>query len=289
MIYQHPLAYLLGLEGAALMRAFNGEYGREFTLARITEIRDLLDSANEIGDGVQTPPITTVEGYRAWAADYDQPGNNLIDMEQPVTRKFLAAVPAGSALDAACGTGRHAAYLASLGHSIIGVDSSAEMLTVARANVPGGDFRLGDLHQLPVDDKHVDLIVCTLALTHVFDLRPVLAEFVRVLRPGGHVVIADSRNDWPVVRALPGGGFGYLPHRNHRASDYLAAALPLGLQVRACEEPRLPSTVVSPDATPPGEVEHPSDIWSLWRWCPQAANAAFRDQPGLIVWDFQLS
>ncbi len=92
MIYQHPLAYLLGLEGAALMRAFNGEYGREFTMARIAEIRDLLDSADEIGDGVQTPPITTIEGYRAWAADYDQPGNNLIDMEQPVTRKFLAAL-----------------------------------------------------------------------------------------------------------------------------------------------------------------------------------------------------
>src|SRR5260370_15715790 len=32
--------------------------------------------------------------------------------------------------------------------------------------------------------------------------------------------------------------FGYLPHRNHRASEYLAAALPLGFQVRGCQEPR---------------------------------------------------
>ncbi len=289
MIYQHPLAYLLGLEGAALMRAFDGEYDREFTLARIAEIRELLDSADKLGDGVQTPPVTTVEGYRGWAADYDQPGNNLIDMERPVTRKFLAALPAGDALDAACGTGRHAAFLASHGHRVIGVDSSAEMLAVACANMPAGDFRLGDLHQLPVPDKHVDLVVCTLALTHVLDLSPVFAEFVRVLRRGGHVVIADSRNDWPVVKPLPGGGFGYLPHRNHRASDYLAAALPLGLQVRACEEPRLPPAVVSPDARPPDHVDHPSDIWSLQRWCPQAANAASRDRPGLIVWDFQLT
>ena len=39
MIYQHPLGYLLGLEGLALLRAFNGEQGRDFTLARFAEIR----------------------------------------------------------------------------------------------------------------------------------------------------------------------------------------------------------------------------------------------------------
>jgi hypothetical protein len=37
MIYQHPLAYLLGLEGIALMRGFCGEFDREFTLARLAE------------------------------------------------------------------------------------------------------------------------------------------------------------------------------------------------------------------------------------------------------------
>jgi hypothetical protein len=43
VIYQHPLAYLLGLQGMALMWAFNGDYVREFTHARIAEIRALLD------------------------------------------------------------------------------------------------------------------------------------------------------------------------------------------------------------------------------------------------------
>jgi ubiquinone/menaquinone biosynthesis C-methylase UbiE len=288
VIYQHPLAYVLGLEGAALMRAFNGEYGREFTLARIAEIRALLEAADKIGDAVDTPPITTAEGYRTWAADYDEP-NTLIDFEEPFTRKFLADLPAGSALDAACGTGRYAAHLVSLGHAVIGVDSSAEMLAVAKAKVPGAEFHVGDLRQLPVLDDAVDLVVCALALTHQRELGPVLAEFVRVLRPGGHVVIADSRNDWPVVQALPDGRFGYLPHRNHRTSDYLAAALPLGLQVRRCEEPPLPDQMADPAATPPDEVEHPSDIWSLQRWCPEAANAVSKGKPGAIIWDFQLT
>jgi SAM-dependent methyltransferase len=56
------------------------------------------------------------------------------------------------------------------------------------------------------------------------------AEFARVLRPGGHLVISDSRGllgsiGTPVVKALPGGVFGYLPHHDHLASDYLATAL----------------------------------------------------------------
>jgi len=289
VIYQHPLAYLLGLEGAALLRAFAGYYDRDFTEARLAEVRALLDSADQLGEGAETGPITTAEGYRSWAGTYDQPGNGLIDLEQPIVRGILDGMPRGTALDAACGTGRHAEYLASLGHTVIGVDGSPEMLALARARVPGADFRAGDLDQLPVPDRHADVLVCALALTHIPDLAPVLAEFARVLRPGGHLVLSDSRTDRPVVTALPGGSFGYLPHWNHLASDYLAAALPLGFQVRRCEEPRLPHPAIDPNAkapaSPPG---HPSDIWSLWPWCPAAVNAAYRDTPVLIVWDFQL-
>ena len=238
------------MEGVALLRAFAGHYDRDFTEARLAEVRTLLGSADQFGDGVETRPIKTGEGYRAWAGSYDQPGNGLIDLEQPVVRDILDSVPRGIALDAACGTGRHAEYLVSLGHEVIGVDSSPEMLAAARAKIPGGDFREGDLHYLPVPDQCADVAVCALALTHVPDLAPVVAEFARVLRPGGHLVISDSRSDWPVVTALPGGDFGYLPHRNHRASDYLAALLPLGFQVRRCEEPPLPYPAVNPNAKP---------------------------------------
>ena len=140
VIYQHPLAYLLGLEGIALLRAFAGEYDRDFTLARLREIQALLDSADELGDGIEARPITTREGYDRWAPFYDEPGNQLLDIEQPIVREILDSLPVGIALDAACGTGRHTAYLASLGHKVIGVETSPEMLARARKKVPKGEF-----------------------------------------------------------------------------------------------------------------------------------------------------
>jgi SAM-dependent methyltransferase len=176
MIYQHPLAYLLGLEGVALLHAFAGDYDRDFTQARLAEIGALLDSATQLGNGAEVPPIPIVEGYRAWAEAYDQPGNQLIDLEQPIVWEILDPLPCGTALDAACGTGRHAEHLAALGHKVIGVDISPEMLAIARAKIPGAEFREGDLHQLPVPDQHADVVVCALALTHVPELAPVLAR-----------------------------------------------------------------------------------------------------------------
>ncbi len=63
-------------------------------------------------DGGCARALTTAEGYRNWAATYDLQANQLIDMEQPIVRGILDRLPPGTALDAACGTGRHAAVLA---------------------------------------------------------------------------------------------------------------------------------------------------------------------------------
>lgn len=297
-VYQHPLAYLLGLEGIALLRAFAGEYDRDFTMARLAEFRALLDAAEELGDGVVVDPIPTTEGYGSWAELYDEPGNQLIDLEQPVVREILDGLPRGVALDAACGTGRHSAYLASLGHTVIGVDGSAAMLDRAREKVPGGEFHEAELHDLPLPDDHVDLVVCALALMHVPDLAPVLAELVRVLRPGGSLVISDWRivvgdRGFPVVKARADGTPGYMPTRSWRTSEYLAVALRLGLELRRCEEPLRPFPLVDEHGWSDGvpEPEHvpgaPPNIWALHRFCPDATNAVYRGLPAAIVLHFE--
>ena len=254
LIHQHPLAYLLALEGIALLRAFAGEYDRDFTLARLDEIRGLLDAAVDLGDRATVAPIAPEEGYRSWADFYDEAANQLVDLEQPVVWEILDGLPRGVALDAACGTGRHTARLASLGHTVIGVDTSAAMLGRARAKVPGGAFHAADQ---------------------------------RGLIPGIGV---------PVVKARSDGSPGYMPIRTRLTSDYLAAALPLGLQVRRCEEPLRPFPLVDDgelrSATGDEDPEHdptaPPDIWALHSLAPTATNAAYRGSPAVLILHFQL-
>ena len=186
LLYQHPLAFLVGLEGVALMRAFAGEHDEAFTRARLAETKALLDDAERWGDGVTMPPLSVADGYDAWAPHYDSPDNAIFAVEESVVWPLLGSLPPGDALDVACGTGRHAGRLASLGHRVSGVDASPGMLEVARRNVPGVGFTLGDVHALPVADASVDLVTYGLALCHVEEMEPVFAELARVLRPGGH-------------------------------------------------------------------------------------------------------
>jgi ubiquinone/menaquinone biosynthesis C-methylase UbiE len=298
VLHQHPLAYLLGLEGAALL--LGGD--REFVHARLDEIRTLLDDADELGGGIDAHPMTTREGYASWAPFYDEPGNEMIDLEQPVVRSILDTLPLGVALDAACGTGRHAAYLAGLGHTVIGVDESPEMLAIARQKLPAAKLLEGDLCALPLADDSVDLVVCALALAHVPDLERALAELVRVLRPGGHLVVSDSRGvlrtiSVRIAHALADGSYGYMPSRQRATSEYLRAALPLGLQVRHCEELFRDRPIISPDGTrdpyadtepPPHVPGAPPNYWALHAYAPAAANAAWAVSPVAIVWHFQL-
>ncbi|MFW6722488.1 hypothetical protein ACHZ98_20440 [Streptomyces sp. MAR4 CNY-716] len=115
MKYEDPLAYTVGLEGVALLRSFTGEYDRAFVAARLAGIRRLLDDAALADAGVDVARVPTVEGYRIWSRTYDGP-NSAFDLDEPVVGALLGPLPAGVALDAACGTGRMTALLAARGH-----------------------------------------------------------------------------------------------------------------------------------------------------------------------------
>ncbi|MFD0904242.1 class I SAM-dependent methyltransferase [Actinomadura sediminis] len=287
MIHQHPLAYLLGIEGIALLRAFNGEHDRAFVEARLDEIRRLLDDPS-LAHGVDVERVEVVDGYRSWAPTYDEGANAAFDFEAPVLAEILDTIPPGVALDAACGTGRHASLLARRGHRPIGVDASPDMLARARARVPEARFARGDLHRLPVRDASVDLVVSGLALTHVPDLGPVLAEFARVLRPGGDLVISDvhpdhvARGSVPPVRDAEGRP-GRLVAHGHTVGDHVRAALGAGLEVVRCEEPALPAAP-RPDGPPPTDP----GPWDVWPWSlaplvPDASAAAAAGVPAILL------
>src|SRR5262249_45287128 len=158
--------FVVGIEGLALLRAWMTD--PDSARARFRELAQMAANpdAGPLSLHIDVPPEDVRSGYARWAESYDALRNPLIHVEEPAVHGLVDSLPAGRALDAACGTGRHARHLRARGHRVIGVDATPEMLDLARRAVPDADFRLGDLTALPVETGSVDLTVCALALTH---------------------------------------------------------------------------------------------------------------------------
>jgi ArsR family transcriptional regulator len=96
--------------------------------------------------------------------------------------------------DLGCGSGRLAATIAPYARSVVAVDSSPEMLEVARARLASFDnvqIVQGRIEELPLEPASLDLALVVHLLHHVADPSAALAEVARVLRPGGRLVVAD--------------------------------------------------------------------------------------------------
>ena len=93
-------------------------------------------------------------------------------------------------LDAACGEGYGTALLATTARLAVGVDSSAEAIEHARRRY-GGEFRQGDVTALPYAEESFDVVVSFETIEHLAAQREMLAEFRRVLRPDGFLLISS--------------------------------------------------------------------------------------------------
>jgi SAM-dependent methyltransferase len=103
-------------------------------------------------------------------------------------------------LDVGSGPGLLAAAIAErvgAAGQVLGVDISAPLLAYARmhfAALPWLRFVQADAARLPCADASFDTIVCTQVLEYLPDVDAALAEFARVLRPGGQLLAIDT--DW---------------------------------------------------------------------------------------------
>jgi SAM-dependent methyltransferase len=270
--------FLVGVEGVALLRhLFTGT--DDVAQRRIDEIRRIVghEEADTFALGADVPALEVAEGYARWSTIYDAPGNPLISAEQPVVWSLLDEIAPGRALDAACGTGRHARHLAERGHDVTGVDASPEMLAHARDAVPAGRFQQGDLCNLPLADTSFNLVVCALALDHCEDLKPPIAELARVVRPDGRVIISDIH---PVLAVLGGaayfrdadGASAFVVGHGHSHADYLDAFAAAGLHLRRCVETGFGHDEVA--------MQQPAAAF-----VPEATEATYLNLPAVLVWD----
>ncbi len=104
----------------------------------------------------------------------------------------LARVGPGSrALDVATGTGDLAVALRAAGAEVVGCDFSEEMLERARRKEPSATFEWADALALPYEDDAFDAATVGFGARNFSDLARGLAEMVRVVRPGGRVVVLE--------------------------------------------------------------------------------------------------
>lgn len=133
--------------------------------------------------------------YEALAASYDRLTN---DVDYQATVDFYLQIlereglHPRTVLDLACGTGSVTALLAKMGYSVLGVDLSEEMLTVAAMKTqnlhPMPHFSCQPLQKLRVP-RAVDMAVCALDsldyITDPDDCKEAIRRVYRALNPGG--------------------------------------------------------------------------------------------------------
>lgn len=106
-------------------------------------------------------------------------------------REYLRlAEPAGCALDVGCGAGISTRPLEAVARVRIGIEPAERMLQWTATVAPGAHFVVGTAEFLPVRSGSVDLITAAGSLNYA-DLDRFLPEAVRVLRPGGVLVVYD--------------------------------------------------------------------------------------------------
>jgi SAM-dependent methyltransferase len=92
-------------------------------------------------------------------------------------------------LDAGCGAGLAAQIASRLRAKISALDASSQLLEIALQRVPNGDFRVGELEQLPFADRTFDLVTGFNSFQYAANPEAALAEAKRVARPGGAVAV----------------------------------------------------------------------------------------------------
>jgi SAM-dependent methyltransferase len=177
--------------------------------------------------------------------------------------------PGGVVLDLGCGRGEWLFRMREAGLVPVGVEPEAERAKLAVAHAP---VAIADGQRLPVRDRSVSLVWCIHVLHHLQDPVAALAEIRRVLRPEGHLILAETVEDnlairigrrahpsWDGVHVhsrfsaaglldlVAAAGLEVTDRRQHSLVSFAAWALPIGarrmwLALSALER-RLPRTL----------------------------------------------
>ncbi|HWU79236.1 MAG TPA: class I SAM-dependent methyltransferase [Caulobacter sp.] len=156
---------------------------------------------------------------KAWIADMGEAGDygRQYVLDPPMVAR-LGLLPPGRALDVGCGEGRFCRILRREGFDPVGLDPTLELLDAARTRDPEGVYVEGRAEALGFPDASFDLVVSCLSLIDIAPAEAAIAEMVRVLRPGGTLLVANLTS-FSTARVHDGWQRGLLGQKTHFAID----------------------------------------------------------------------
>jgi 2-polyprenyl-3-methyl-5-hydroxy-6-metoxy-1,4-benzoquinol methylase len=169
---------------------------------------------------------------------------------------LLGDVQGKTVLDYGCGAGENSLLLASRGARVTGIDISPELVEIARrrleTNHLSGEFRAISGYDTGLPDASMDVVFC-MAVLHHLDLEQARCEVLRVLKPGGAVIVQEPVRDSGAYTFLR----GLIPYSMHDNSEYERPlkkeeidAFAQGLQCEAMRRFRLPFVALAQMASP---------------------------------------
>lgn len=180
-------------------------------------------------------PAALLRFWDRMAPDYDARTAGVERRLMTPSRRWVCGRATGATLELACGTGANFAHYPA-GVTLTATDWSEPMLAAAARRPEAGrvTLRQADAGALPFPDASFDTVTCTFSLCAVPDERAALTEALRVLRPGGSLLLADHvvATNW-ALRLLQHGVdlFSVTLHGEHYTRRPLAVLSGLGVQI----------------------------------------------------------
>ncbi len=176
----------------------------------LSAIKNLLKKPFTVAQKQTNPE----DAYNLWASSYDsQPDNLMLALDEELFSNLIKDILFAhkTIADVGCGTGRHwQKIIDNKPMKLIGYDVSEGMLGMLKNKFPDAETnKLDNNHLAGLKNDSIDIIISTLTVAHIEDIQEAFAEWNRVLKPGGEIIITDYHPE-----ALSKGGNRTFNHNN---------------------------------------------------------------------------